>query len=135
MDKQNEDLLIKIGIIAIVGLFFYFRIKRARFWSEKGIYSTAKVTRIEDSGMKGYSSISFSIPVAGAGFSSSGIIWDLTLEITPSNAPVRRLYINHRFKDGLEPPVPGDIIPILIHPKNPDKIVFLPRERATEHEV
>lgn len=134
MEKQQVDNLVLAGIITLVGSVVFFRIRRAKFWSEKGIPAVAHVTKIIDSGMKGHSSVSFSIPVAGAGFSSSGVIWDLYLEIEQPGLPVRRLNTYHRFKDGFDPPQAGDTLPILVHPKNPDKIVFLPRNMAENRE-
>ena len=132
MEEQQVEQLIGGSIIILVGLIVFFRVKRAQFWSEKGITATARVTNIIDTGATGHTNISFSLPIAGAWFSSSGIIWDLYLEIEQPGLPFRRLNIYHRFKDGYEPPQVGDILNILAHPKNPDKIIILPRDMVEQ---
>ncbi len=132
MEELYADGLLSGLIIIIIGLIILYRVKRAKFWTEKGIKAVAHVTNISDSGMKGNAHISFAAPTGKVWASSDGIIWDLYLTIEQPGFPVRRENIYHRFVDGFEPPQIGDILNILVHPKSPDKFVILPRDMAVQ---
>lgn len=127
MEDKQGDFFGQVVVIIMVCLVVYFRVKRARFWSKHGIRAVARVIKIQDSGRKGYSGGGVFTSNGGVGYESGGIIWDLHLDIEQQELPARRLYIDHRFKDGFGPPQAGDFLDILIHPKKPDKIVILPR--------
>jgi len=109
MDEMGlGDLFRVLFIAAVIGLIIYLRIKKQKFWKEKGVAATAHVVKIQKSGR----------------MVGNEIVWDVHLDVDQPGKPLRRLYVDHRFEWGFAPPEAGDVLAILIHPNKPDKILI-----------